>query len=573
MQFRSFRRLFGFAAIGSMAVALSVTTAEAEQIRLSDGRIVQGEVVGAVTETGFNFRLTSTGGQAFFRWTQINKEDEARLRNIKDPDAGLQLIVYVQGDRLNRLNGDPIEGRVEVMSDHFLVKNQRFKTGVKVPVEEVVEGPDALQKNVQIDARVIHTPAEVLALREAELPAEATAQDYYALARLAEHMGLFVEAQDRLQRCLDLAPTSKLLTAAETMKARVDELIKQSAVLKLLDAVRGLAENRNFAHALYELGEAMKGERNGTKPTGAILDAMERLKLEIEAEYMGWVINEWNDEAYQAIRTWVKANKDATVNEAVNFARRTSEQELLKSMVAQSRGALDKKLVSDALITGQIRNNMAARLTDKWTKKLRERNADFGKDGWYQIVQGNLPNAGKQRAQQPQQPPQGNQPPRFPRQPGGGGGGGGPRGGSDFAPESFEFPGVSGAPADFAPQEGPKGGEKKEEEKKEGDGGIGDVDADAIAEIAKRIAEAAEAAKKRGQENSGQVEGGPRRPSAQYKEDDPRWKDVPAVVPSLQDWWIKQSDTRKMKWMMAVYARDGMTMDIVRESYHRFTYR
>jgi len=569
---RAFNRLLCFGTLGAAALVLSVTTVSAEQIRLSDGRIIQGEVVGQVTEQGFTFKLTRTGGEAFFRWSQINKEDEARLRNIKDPDADLVLVVYVEGDRLNRENGDPIEGKVETAADHYLVKNLRYPAGLRVPLDEVVEGPDAVQRKVQIDARVVMKPEAVLALQEAELPAEKTAQDWYSLARLAEHLGLFKQSQDLLQRCLDQGPTSKLLAVAETMKGRIDELIKQAVVLQLMDAVRGLADKNQYAHALFELDAALKGERGGTKPSGAIKDALDNLRAEVDAAYTKWVLKEWHDEAYQAIRKYVRENKEATVNEAMNFARRTAEAELLKSMMTKARGGLDPKALADNVIQRQIKTKFEERLaSEEVSKKLRERTADFTKDGWYQAVGGNLPNGGRTRqAQQPQQPGPGNQQPRFP---GGNqpprGGNQPPRGGSDFAmgDESFQ----DRPPAPPAP---PSGG-KKEEEKKEGEkgpGGIGDVDADSIAEIARRIAEAAARAREGGAQQP-QQEGGPRGPSARYKDDDPRWTEIPDVVPSMQDWWAKQGDARKIKWMVAVYARDGRTMDIVRENYYRFTYR
>jgi tetratricopeptide (TPR) repeat protein len=547
----TFRRILSSFAVMA-GIVLTGVTVDAEQIRLSDGRIIQGEMVGQPTDQGFTFRLTQTGGQAFFRWSQINPDDEARLRNIRDPDAGIQLIVYIPGDRLNLEFGEPIEGKVDRMADHWLVTNARYRSGRRVPLDEVDER-EPVQRGVMIDARVMHRPPKVLELYEAANEAE-SAHDWYVAARIAEHMGLLAEAKERLDRCLDMGPTSLLLATAEQMRMRLEELIKQEAVLKLMAEVRDVADSGAYALAIQMLDNTLKT----AKPTGAIKDALDNLKVDIDREYTDWVIKELHSFASSAARSWVREKagrgSQTTVVEAMTYARRPMHLDVLREMATLARGVGSPEELADATLTADINNRFRLRLTEEdRIKRLKNRSANFTRDGWYQAVGGNLPNAGKRRSDPA--PGQGQQPPRFPRgadgsrPPGAGGGGGG---GGRGIPWEDGFGGFQDAP--------PEGGE--------GGGGQGEIDPDAIAEVIERF--------RRNQERAEQPpvtqEGGPRGPSRAYEPNDPNMR-VPEIVPSHQEWWERLGTSARIRFLLAVYARDSRTMDIVSENYYRFTYR
>ena len=136
MRIRTFLAALSLAAF--VGLGLNPAAAKAEQIRLSDGRFLQGDVE-EVKEDGFTFRLTDSGGKVFLRWNQVDANLKQRLKNEKDPDEGLNLDVTVDGARLELIDGSVLEGKVTRSGNTYTVVNRDRPRGIEVQQEDVVE--------------------------------------------------------------------------------------------------------------------------------------------------------------------------------------------------------------------------------------------------------------------------------------------------------------------------------------------------------------------------------------------------------------------------------------------------
>jgi hypothetical protein len=106
-----------------LALNIAPVPVYAEQIRLADGRFLQGEVT-EVKEDGFTFKLTDSGGKVFLRWNQVDVGLKERLKNEKDPDAGLNLEIMVPGARLEMLDGTVHQGTIVRSGNNYIVTNR-----------------------------------------------------------------------------------------------------------------------------------------------------------------------------------------------------------------------------------------------------------------------------------------------------------------------------------------------------------------------------------------------------------------------------------------------------------------
>lgn len=435
----------------------------AEQIRLADGRYIQGEVVAnSVTEEGFTFRLTDTGGRVFLRWNQVDEALKKRLTNDRDPDEGLNTRVIVTGARLELIDGTVYEGNITESPAGYRVVNRENPRGRTIPLADVIE--EGFVPDIEIDATVMHSEKEVLKLAEEERAPLENAIQYYELARIADWLGLYNEAKDLVTLALAAEPETRLESRLTEYDAALDELIRQQGVLNALVAARQQARSRQFPQAIATLNAA----HEEFEPKDGVLARWQATMDEVDLDYTRHAISEW----YKQMRpvTLEKARQAGlTISDAIAWARRDMDT-AIATAVAESVGEGDPADV-------HARFGQRFGLEEEGKVRLSVQRASFGSDGFYQIVGGHLPIQGKRpAAEQPA--------PNRPR---------GPR----------------GQPRNIDPR---------------------DIE---------RIA--------RGQDGGQDVS----------------HLRVPAVVPTLQEWWEAAGASTRSRWLTAFYARYGGTMTVV----------
>ena len=487
-----------------LGLLLSVNFVNAEQIRLADGRFLQGDVV-EVKEDGFTFKLTESGGQVFLRWNQVDEGLKKRLTNAQDPDEGLNLEVMVEGARLELIDGSVMEGEITQVANGYRVKNFDLTNGKVIPDDEVIE--EGFVKDILIDASVMMAEPDVLRLAESQREPLETAKQYYELARIADKLGLYPEAKDYVSLALASSPDSKLQARLTEYETELDELIRQAAVLTLLVEARKQAKKHVYQGALNILDEA----KDSYSPTGPVLSKVDDTYAEIDLDFTKYVINEWYKQMKPVARDYIrdKDNKEASVTEALNWARRQMDVAIAEKIAGMVGG-------SDA---NDIKNRFQQRfdLDEAKIHRLSTKKATFGEDGFYQIVGGHLPIAGKKPTDDP------NATPNNPRDNGRRGGGRDGDGVNDPADGFQEKPDGIPIPDGISPDD-----------------------------IKKAIERAL--GKDGGDDDSGKKDA-----PKLGKQDLSKLK-VPSYVPSLTEWWDKASSTTKYKWLVAVYVKFGGTM-------------
>lgn len=485
----------------------------AEQIRLADGRFIQGDVV-EVKEDGFVFKLTETGGQVYLRWNQVDDGLKKRLTNDLDPDEGLNFEVMIEGSRLELIDGSILEGDIKQSTRGYVVKNWELPKGKEIPADEVLE--DGYVTGIMIDASIMMAESDVLKLAEEQRDPIETARQYYELARIADKLGLYPEAKDYVTLALASSPDSKLQARLTDYDTQLDELIRQAAVLQLMVEARKQAKKKVFQTALDILDEA----KTTYQPTGAVLTKVDDTYAEIDLDFTKFVITEWYKAMKGVARDWLKEkeNKDAAVTEGMNYARRQMDVDIQEKLMEEVGG-------SDPT---DIKNRFNTRfdLDDAGLVRLTMKRVSFGEDGFYQIVGGHLPIAGKKPTDDANN-----------TSPGGPGGGRrGPGGGRDGD-------GI----------DNPNDGFKFQDAEKKGEGiPLPDgISPDDVNDILRKILG-----------KDGEKDGDSKNDAPKIGKQDISKLKVPEYVPSLTEWWEKCSTTTRAKWLVAVYVKSAGTMRV-----------
>lgn len=357
---------------------------DAEQIRLADGRYIQGEVVpNSVTEEGFSFRLTDTGGRVFLRWNQVDAALKTRLTNDRDPDEGLNTRVVVTGARLELIDGTVYEGRITESPTGYRVVNRDNPRGRTIPQADVIE--DGFVPDIEIDATVMHTEQEVLKLAEEERAPVESAIQYYELAKIADWLGLYTESKNLVELALAAEPETRLESRLNEYNAALDELIRQQGVLDALVAARKQARSRLFPQAIATLNAA----HEEFEPKDGVLARWQATMDEVDLDYTRHVISEW----YKQMRpvTLLKSRESGlSISDAIAWARRDMDVAIATAIAA----AVGDGDAADV----QARFGQRFGLEQEGKVRLSVQRASFGSDGFYQIVGGHLPIQGKRPA-------------------------------------------------------------------------------------------------------------------------------------------------------------------------------
>jgi hypothetical protein len=499
-------KLFRWLPAVALALLFSVNFVSAEQILLSDGRYLQGDVV-EVKDDGFTFKLTESGGQVFLRWNQVDASLKKRLTNQQDPDENLNLEVMVPGARLELIDGTVFEGDITPVANGYRVKNFELDNGKVVAEDEVME--EGFIKDIMIEAVVMMSPADVLKLAEEQRDPLETARQFYELARIADRMALYQEAKDYVILALASAPDSQLQARLTQYDTELEELIRQAAVLEMLVKAREHAKKKVFQTALNILTEA----KDTFKPTDAVLAKVDSTYAEIDADFTKYVIDDWYKQMKPVATAYLKLkeNKEITAAEAANWARRNMDL------------AVAEKIMG--LVGGEDPNDIKKRFMERFTLeeaklvRLGMKKASFGEGGFYQNVGGHLQIAGKK----PNEEPAADTPPR-----------GRDRDDVDDPAEGFQTA-----------------------KKKEGDSKMpplpDGITEDDIKEALKRAL---------GEDEEEGEDGQADKPKAGRPDLNKLAEKAPTFYPSLDEWWDKSGTSTRVKWMVAIYVTSAGTMTI-----------
>lgn len=545
---RKWRNLAAVFAALCVLACITVPT-DARQIRLSDGRFLQGDVV-SKNDDGFTFKLTESGGKIFLRWNQVDDALRKELRNEREPDEGLNLKVEVKGSRLELLTGEVFEGNINKASGGFLVINRTTpKNGrlIQVDESEVKE----FQRDVDIAATVMMTEEEALKLAERQREPLERAQQHYELALIAERFGLYESAKEYVTSGLGASPDKKLQAVLEAFGTRMDELIRQRELLGALAKAKKEAREKRFKAAL----ELLKEVKKEFKPQGEVLVTFEKAEKEIDEDYTAHVVDQW----YKVMRT-VAYNKTKerglTVQSALNWARTQMDAEIQNHIATKCGG--------DA-------NDIKRRFTGRNRDKISMKRCSFFEDGYYDIVSGHLPSVGRKavatdnsdenplrRDDRPRDERSRDDRPRRDRE---------DRYVKPLTDKDFEeirkaleelkddadwgdfqaAPPRSDKPAPPSSSGTPSGNKdaKEEDTKKQ------------MEELIRRWREGAG-------NPSGNGAAPPPNPSVRP---DNSGLQVPATVRSIEEWWTLISRQRKADWMVACYVTMGQTMTVYERRY------
>ena len=330
-----------------------------------------------------------------------------------------------------------------------------------------------------------------------------------------DRLALYQEAKDYITLALASDPDNKLQARLTEYDSQLDELIRQAAVLKLLVEARKAAKKKIFQGALNILDEA----KENYQPTGQVLKKVDDTYAEIDLDFSKFVISEWYKAMKGVARDWLKQkeNKDVTVTEGANYARRQMDVDI-QNKIMEEVGGTDPKDIKERFVN---RFKLAEEPKNKLHLSMKK--ASFGEDGFYQgIVGGHLPIAG-QKPNTDDNNGNNKQPGRRGPNPGGK-----DRDGIDNPDDGFKF-----------------------QDSKEGDGiklpeGVSPDD---IKDILRR-------ALGKDEEDKGDS----KNDAPKLGKQDLSELKVPDYVPSLTEWWEKISTTSKAKWMVAVYVKYGGTM-------------
>lgn len=501
------RKLVFLAAAFVLTLLASIHSVSAEQIKLSDGRFVQGEV-GEVKADGFSFKLTESGGTIFLRWSQVDAGLKKRLLNEKDPNEGLNFEVLIDGARLELVSGDVVMGDIKVQGSKYLVVNLEWAKGRSFDAEDVVEG--GYTPDVKIPATVMKSPEDVLKIAEEQRAPLESARQYYELARIADRLALYEIAKDYVTLALAAQPDKAMQSTLETYNGKLDELIRQRDLLNALAEARKAAGKHIYQLALNALNDAKKKYN----PTGEVLEKFDETYTEIDTDFSSFVVTEWY-KLMPAVARKKAATKNLTWQEARNWA--------LKEMENEIKAAI-------AIKTGGDQNDIKARFVKRDKEKLTLRKISFGETGFYDVVGGPLQSAGVKAGQPGSNPganpgtPRGGERPRGPGGSGPGGNNGSVEPGSNF---DDDHDGLQAQP------------------KKDGAGELPPLPPDAE-EYLRKIKEAYD------KQQADKAKQGQQQDLSKFK--------IPTTYPSIEDWWNAQSRITKLNWMMAIYVRFAGTM-------------
>jgi hypothetical protein len=304
-----------------MLLVATAGAADAEQLRLRTGDLLQGEVVGEQSdEEILTFRLYRTGGVFTLQWEHLIPEDEERLRD----ELGLTLfdetaVPLLPGSQLTLVNATVVRGVIENPNATSGPIFLRTSTGTRQ------YGRDMVMKIVatMVEALDVYTPDELydIYLREGEPESPSAHMEFAdrllqirAYAQADKHYRLALEDPNFAES--DRAPM------VQNRLKRVALLLEAADATARETRVRRLQFQKKFDLALAEL-ETLRAELE-EKPMIRDLLNLDRLERQVRSSRRKFFLRDVRTRFLKEMQRLISAKvreEELSINEVVQWAQ------------------------------------------------------------------------------------------------------------------------------------------------------------------------------------------------------------------------------------------------------------
>ncbi len=381
--------------------ALLAVPLAAEIVRLKDGRLVHGEIVGFDESEGISLRRADNGGTLRLRWEHLRGDEVTRIKAARgftgeEPEPYLVPVVHLI------LNNGTTESGLLVDDGKRDVYTLRRRSGTasfpKNYVRRVEPG--------KVEGLVVYRPEELYEVMLAENGAPVDAPAHLAMAVACEGAALHDHALEHYAAVAELDPALK----TDLILARRDRLaikLEDAAETAEIDEIRNRLYRKQFGEAL-----AMAQEFRESYPLSRQLGELEQLETEVLARrrdhvaerivsdyfaFLGKSLSEIARTDSMDMETAVELVEDSVHDEVLDRLTRIydlSVEELAELWGERGRGsvrsssygsgtfilgetkALDWSVGPDAESTEDLTVTEADDLQDKIDKVLKQRAAE-----------------------------------------------------------------------------------------------------------------------------------------------------------------------------------------------------
>jgi len=283
----------------------------AEEIRLRDGSMVQGDVLKDQSDDKtLAVRVYATGGVIRIPWKDVAGETVERLRGVYDKE------VTVAGHRLLLANGNTVVGRVENPGEAEGPVVLKTPTGRREYPRSAVASIEA----EEVPVHAVFTAGEYAAIVIAER-APATPAAHLEVADLLFRAGAYREAAKQYE----LALAGGVPGEADRIRRKLKEIaifLKAEGAMERLTGVKKLRFRKRFDEALVEV-EALRKELADSPAILRLLD-LDRIERGIRVargdHYRREVRRKFHDALDRAVKEKA-ADKSVSLRDALAWCR------------------------------------------------------------------------------------------------------------------------------------------------------------------------------------------------------------------------------------------------------------
>jgi tetratricopeptide (TPR) repeat protein len=339
------------------ALLLSGGLADAEQVRLRTGDLLQGEVVGEQsTENHLAFRLYRTGGIFKLRWDQLIREDKDRLQELLGyAEIGEEEVPREPGHEILLRNGERVRGLVLNPEDMSGDVRVRTATGERAYPRDMV----AKIEPAEVEAPEIYSTEELYQRYLQRLDPE-TYSAHIELADLCMRIGAYEQAKQHYELSLEdeEIPDEKAQMVKNRLM-RVEVFLEAKEATDRVGAIKRLRWQKRFDEALEGLSQLESDYQDNEK----ILDLLqiERLTRQITADRRKHFMTEVRRRFYRVLNALVRdkvREKELGMKDALLWAQNQKglTQDIFSELSAQTGlGDPEARELWEARTKGQVK--------------------------------------------------------------------------------------------------------------------------------------------------------------------------------------------------------------------------
>lgn len=369
--------MFRSALLGALLLALLSSQAQAEVIRLRDGRLLQGKLL---QHNGVEVTIErlDNGGQVTIPFKEMLPVDRKRIEEklgYRSQEDILQKVPAVRLTLKNNPGDRPIGQLVASRTNETTVAISRRGVTYSYPRSNV-----AKIEQVQVPETDVLTPKQIYAARLAEIEKKETpdAREHFELAKYIQELGLFEEAKLHYQKAVEIdAVNYESLVKAPLEK--LESLITNRDALKAYRGVISARASNEYAKARERLSALMEAWPSVEFPMSfdelkASIDEAEKTYL--NEQTIRYIYSIARNVAYKKAR-----EKGITADDAVAYGKGGMHADVIAELAAKLKV---EENVAKALFSARETNNL---------QRLNVGSASF-------MLQGKSSGGGKKNARQ-----------------------------------------------------------------------------------------------------------------------------------------------------------------------------